>query len=60
MQYLNEDEKRFVNENIDRLRREHPKVFDLLKNGEDSVYEACLVRDWLAGKFDAEKSSARK
>ena len=53
VKYLNAKEKGFVDESIERLRREHPKILKLLSNGNAFVYEACLIQDWLAGEFDA-------
>lgn len=50
--HLTDDEKAFANALIERLRKEKPKLFDLLSDGEDSVYEARLIKDWIAGKFD--------
>lgn len=50
---LNEREREFACDLLERLRREHPKVFGLLAEGDaESVYEARLVRDWLDGLFD--------
>lgn len=52
--YLNKDERKFARDLLELLRREHPKVFDLLAEGDaENVYEARLVRDWLEGRFDS-------
>jgi|ERR1035437_3447746 hypothetical protein len=58
VKYLRPHEKFFVEQAIERLRKEHLKIFELLKNGDGSVYEACLVQDWLAGKFDKSQEEA--
>jgi hypothetical protein len=50
--YLTDDEKAFACDLLERFRRERPSVFELQANGDPSVYEACLVQDWIAGKFD--------
>lgn len=50
--HLDERERQFVREHIERLRREHQGLFDMLADGDPAVYEACLVQDWLDGKFD--------
>lgn len=49
---LTDEERRFTSLLIERLRRERPDIFALLEEGDRSVYEACLVQDWLAGEFD--------
>jgi hypothetical protein len=50
--YLTAEERHFASELIERLRRERPDIFNLLAEGDDSVYEARLVKDWLDGHFD--------
>lgn len=50
--YLTPDEREFANALIERLRRERPDIFNLLAEGDDSVYEARLIKDWLHGQFD--------
>ncbi len=51
--FLSEDERRFARDLIESLRREHPKVLELLLDGDgESVYEARLIQDWAAGRFD--------
>lgn len=49
---LTDDEKKTATILLDSLRREHQKIFDLLSEGDDAVYEACLIRDWIRGEFD--------
>lgn len=52
--YLEKPEREFARNLIELLRREHPKVFDLLSEGDaDNVYEARLIRDWHEGRFDS-------
>lgn len=50
--YLTARERAFANGLIERLRRERPDIFNLLAEGDDSVYEARLIKDWLEGHFD--------
>lgn len=49
---LTDREKEFATAAIQALFDEHPKLFLLVARGQDSVYEARLVRDWIEGKFD--------
>lgn len=51
--YLTPGERAFASALIERLRRERPDIFALLAEGDDSVYEARLVRDWIEGRFDS-------
>ncbi len=50
--YLTVHERAFARDLIERLRRERPDIFNLLSEGDESVYEARLVKDWLNGRFD--------
>lgn len=50
--YLEPHERQFARDVLEQLRREHPKILDLLAEGDYSVYEARLVKDWLEGRFD--------
>lgn len=53
VKFLDRTEKKFVNETLKRFRKEHRGGFDLLKKGDPTrSYEACLVQEWLLGKFD--------
>lgn len=49
---LDPQHRRMISQMIEQLRRERPVLFDLMANGDRSVYEACLVQDWLLGRFD--------
>lgn len=49
---LSKRELHFASLLVERLRRERPDIFALLEEGDRSVYEACLVQDWLDGEFD--------
>jgi 5-methylcytosine-specific restriction endonuclease McrA len=50
--FLNEEEKHIANILLDTFRREHGKTFEILSEGDDEVYEARLIKDWLEGRFD--------
>lgn len=52
--YLTSKEKAFANAALEQLAEERPKLLILLARGDDSVYEARLVKDWLEGYFNAE------
>lgn len=49
---LTDDEKRFADRALAQLAEERPKLLILIAKGDDSVYEARLVKDWIEGKFD--------
>jgi hypothetical protein len=51
---LNDDEKRFAEAALTALAEERPKLLILIARGDDSVYEARLVKDWIEGKFRVE------
>lgn len=48
---LTEVEKAFVEAALQALFEEHPKLLILIARGDDSSYEARLVKDWIEGKF---------
>jgi len=52
VKYLTREERTNASRLLEQLRREHPAIIDLLAEGDDSVYEARLVKDWLEGRFD--------
>lgn len=49
--YIKPHEAAFAQKMLDELREQHPHVFDLMAGGSDNVYEARLVKDYLAGGF---------
>lgn len=53
-QYLTATEKEFANAALSALAEERPKLLILIARGDDSVYEARLVKDWIEGEFSAE------
>lgn len=52
---LTEQEKAFANAALSALADERPKLLILIARGDDSVYEARLVKDWIEGHFSAEE-----
>lgn len=50
-EYLNEDQKAFAEAALTALAEERPKLLILIARGDDSVYEARLVKDWIEGHF---------
>lgn len=54
-EYLTNDEKRFVESALSALAEERPKLLILIARGDDSVYEARLVKDWIEGYFKVEE-----
>jgi hypothetical protein len=48
---LTDSEKRFVEAALSALAEERPKLLILIARGDDSVYEARLVKDWIEGRF---------
>jgi 5-methylcytosine-specific restriction endonuclease McrA len=55
---LTETEKEFANRALQALADEHPKLLIILARGDDSVYEARLVKDWFEGKLEPVQASA--
>lgn len=55
---LTDDEKRFAEEALQTLSDERPKLLILIARGDDSVYEARLVKDWFEGKFRVDPQPA--
>lgn len=55
---LTDTEKDFANRALEQLAEERPKLLILLARGDDSVYEARLVKDWIEGKLDTMQASA--
>lgn len=49
---LSNEEKRFADRALAQLAEERPKLLILIAKGDDSVYEARLVKDWIEGKFE--------
>lgn len=49
---LSPGEKEFANRALAQLAEERPKLLILIAKGDDSVYEARLVKDWIEGLFD--------
>jgi hypothetical protein len=52
---LTDDEKRFADKALSALAEERPKLLILIARGDDSVYEARLIKDWIEGKFMVEE-----
>jgi hypothetical protein len=48
---LNTEEKSYAQARIEQLLLEHPKIFNLLIQGNANVYEARLAKDWANGLF---------
>lgn len=51
VEYLTDTEKQFAEKALTALSEQHPKIIILVARGDDSVYETCLVRDWILGRF---------
>ena len=49
---LTDDEKQFADSALAQLAEERPKLLILIAKGDDSVYEARLVKDWIEGQFE--------
>jgi hypothetical protein len=49
---LTEREKEFADRALKALSEERPKLLILIARGDDSVYEARLVKDWIEGKLN--------
>ncbi len=54
---LDADEKAFVEAALTALSEQRPKLLILIARGDDSVYEARLVKDWFEGKFATEDAA---
>lgn len=50
-EYLTDKERAFADRAIAQLAEERPKLLILIARGDDSVYEARLIKDWFEGKF---------
>src|SRR4051812_15193181 len=57
--YLTARERRYADQALSALAEERPKLLILLARGDSSVYEASLVKDWLAGCFEAAREAQR-
>lgn len=55
-QFLTVPERRFAQKLLDEIREQHPRVFDLIAGGDESTYEATLVRDYQHGLFSTSRS----
>lgn len=53
--YLTATEKKFANAALSALAEERPKLLILIARGDDTVYEARLVKDWIEGEFSDER-----
>lgn len=51
---LTDEEKSFAEAALSALAEERPKLLILIARGDDSVYEARLVKDWIEGRFRIE------
>jgi hypothetical protein len=51
-EFLSPEEKDFASRALQELADEHPKLIILLARGDDSVYEARLIKDWFQGLLD--------
>lgn len=49
---LTDGEKAFASRALEALSEERPKLLILIARGDDSVYEARLVKDWFEGLFE--------
>lgn len=49
---LSEEEKQFLNEALNGLANERPRLLISIGKGDPGVYEAQLVKDWFNGAFD--------
>lgn len=53
VEYLTDEDKYWANKMLNELEEQHPKIMKLLRKGDPAVsYEAQLIRDYDAGKFD--------
>lgn len=51
VEYLNDEERAFVQAALEALGKERPSLFVLLVCGDDSVYESKLLKDYALGFF---------
>lgn len=51
-EYLTDSEKAYADRALTALAEERPKLLILIAKGDDSVYEARLIKDWFEGKFN--------
>ena len=49
---LTEKEKAFADRALSALSEQRPKMFMLIVRGSSEVYEAQLLKDWIAGRFE--------
>ncbi len=54
---LTDKEKAFASRALEQLAEERPKLLILLAKGDSTVYEAQLVKDWIAGKLEPSAAS---
>lgn len=45
------EEKKFVDDALQALADERPKLLILIARGNDDVYESRLVKDWISGRY---------
>lgn len=57
---LTDKERRFADAALTALAEERPKLLILIARGDDSVYEARLVKDWIAGLFNVKESAVNE
>lgn len=56
--YLNDKEKAFAERALEALSKERPSLLILIGRGDNSVYEARLIKDWMEGHFKASEAVA--
>lgn len=54
--FLTEQERAFAQKMLEELEEQHPKIFKLLASGSETVYEAQLIKDYLADEFTKQVS----
>jgi hypothetical protein len=59
-EFLTDKEKRYADRALSQLAEERPKLLILIAKGDDSVYEARLIKDWLEGKFEVRPAEASR
>lgn len=57
VEYLTTEEKEFTWRALDAFCEQHPKMAMLIARGDDSVYEARLMKDFVIGLFDPVEES---
>lgn len=57
IEWLTEKEREFAQAALQQLAEERPKLYILIAQGDDSVYETRLVRDHIEGKFRLDEES---